>query len=146
MHRVMPSHRPCLRDILPLALIPLILTGCIVIPIPIGEGYVSKGQEVAGPGMMSLQAGVTTRQDVLARLGEPRLVWDEERIVVYDWDRVNMLLFWAMTGGANALTEVSTHHLLLIQFDAAGVVLRAERTTRPGDASFGAFLRSWART
>jgi hypothetical protein len=130
-------------------LLPLLLplSACIVLPVPLGEGHISAGREVSRESQGSLSVGSTTRAEVLARLGEPSAVWDDAGVVVYDWDRVQWLLLWMVAGAGRAATggmELPVHHMLLLQFGAAGILQRAEHAERPAGVGYGAFLRTWA--
>lgn len=130
------------------ALLPaLALAGCLAVPVPLGEGYVSAGREVTDRQQARLAPGSTTRAEVLAVLGEPSATWDEEGIVVYDWDRVRMVVLWVLAGAGRAaggVLELPEHHLLLLRFDAAGVLRRIEHAARPPGVSYGDVLRGWA--
>jgi len=130
-----------------LLLLLLPLSACVVLPVPLGEGHISAGREVSQESQGTLLVGATTRAEVLVRLGEPSAVWDDAGVVVYDWDRVQWLLVWVVGGagrGAIGGMELPVHHMLLLQFDAAGILQRAEHAERPPGVGYGAFLRSWA--
>lgn len=132
-----------------LLLLLLPLSGCIVLPIPLGEGHISAGREVSQESQGMLLVGATSRAEALERLGEPSAVWDDAGVVVYDWDRVRWLLLWMVAGGGRAAfgaTDLPAHHMLLLQFDASGILQRAEHAERPPGVTYGAFLRSWAAT
>jgi hypothetical protein len=123
------------------------LAGCIALPIPLGEGRVTQGREIAPEQSAIVAIDGTPRAVLLARLGEPQAVWEERSIVIYAWDRVHMAVLVLIAGpaaAAGALFEVPTHYLLLVQFDESGVVRRAERCVRPLQQGFGDFLRAWA--
>lgn len=124
-----------------------LLAGCIAVPVPLGEGHVTEGREVTRDRSAAVAIAGTSRDVLLARLGEPQAVWEERRILVYAWDRVHLAVLLLLAGpltAAAALVDVPTHHLLLIEFDEAGVVRRAERCIRPLHRGFGDFLRAWA--
>lgn len=124
-----------------------LLTGCIALPIPMGEGRVTEGREITRDQSAVIEIGGTSRETLLARLGDPEAVWEECGILVYAWDRVHLRILWVLAGPATAaagLLDVPTHYLLLIQLDEAGRARRAERCVRPLTESFGDFLRDWA--
>ena len=123
------------------------LSGCVVIPLPQGEGEVTEGREVPEARSTIIEPGRVMRTALLAHLGEPQAIWDERHIVIYAWDRVHLKLLWILAGGMRAaagVIDVPTHYMLLVQFDEKGMVSRAERCVRPAMASYGAFLREWA--
>ncbi len=123
------------------------LAGCLVVPLPMGEGEVTEGREVpVEPANLSALLG-RSKAEVLALLGEPGAVWDERRVLVYAWDRIHLKLLWIVAGGyraAGGIIDVPTHYLLLIETGDDGAVTRAERCVRPMAQRFGVFLREWA--
>lgn len=123
------------------------LGGCLVVPLPQGEGELTEGREILPEQSRAIAAGSMTRAELVAALGEPEAVWEERRILVYAWDRVHLKLLWILAGGMRAaagIVDVPTHYLLLVAFDEDGRVRRAERCQRPITISFGTFLRGWA--
>lgn len=129
------------------ALAVLALAGCVMLPLPQGNGPVTEGREIAAERSATIELGRTTRPEVLERLGEPTATWEARRLFVYAWDRVHWKLLVILAGPATAaggIFDLPTHYMLLVQFDADGRVSRAERCERPGLTRFGAFLREWA--
>lgn len=127
--------------------LPLLLAGCIVLPIPLGEGYVSAGREPPPGAEARFTLGTTTRTEVIASLGEPSATWDEAGVIVYDWDRVRWVVLWLIGGRGGAAAgafELPDHHMLILRFDQAGILRRAEHALRPEGTSYGTFLRQWA--
>lgn len=125
---------------------PLLLTGCLVIPIPTGDKVVMSGKRVSADTMDRIEVGVTTRQQVLELLGSPILDWEDERILAYQWDVRKMLILWMLAGGNTLLEgscEVPRHHVLLIQFGPDGRVRRVGRTVRAGVEHVGDHLVEW---
>ncbi|WP_291298286.1 hypothetical protein [Elioraea sp.] len=125
----------------------MLLAACIVIPLPQGEGVVSEGREIAPGDAGTIALGRMSRPELVAALGEPAAIWEERRVLIYAWDRVQLKLLWIIAGGmraAGGIVDVPTHHLLLVQLDDHDVVTRAERCTRPMHEGFGDFLRTWA--
>ena len=116
------------------------LGGCIPIPVP--GGIATSGQEIEDGNLVFLETGVTTRQEVKERLGAPLIVWQDENVLVYEWEKVHLLFLWGGMGGAG-VTGVPTNYVLLLQFDGADRVQRFERTTRPLTETYGTFLRNW---
>ena len=69
-----------------------------------------------------------SRQDVIVRFGVPNVVWDERAVIVYRG-------------------QDDTLGILLIQFDATGQVLRAQRLSpvpMAARAHFDEMIRNWA--
>lgn len=123
------------------------LAGCVVLPLPQGNGPVTEGREVAAERSATIEIGRTGRAEAIERLGEPSAAWNERRILVYAWDRVHWKLLVILAGpttAAGGIFDLPTHYLLLVQFDANDRVSRVERCERPGLTGFGDFLRGWA--
>jgi hypothetical protein len=120
------------------------LTTCIAIPIPVDH---TQGRAI-DPQKTAIEIGVTTRDEIVARAGEPDAVWEDERIVAYSWKHANWLLIVAAGGPGAAVAGAGYLYgdqMLLIQFDTSGRVARAEQVERPSDKSYGEFLREWAK-
>ena len=124
----------------------LSLTSCVMLPIPTTEGKVLAGKPVTEEQLSFLVANITTRQDVIERLGNPNIIWEDRRVFAYNWDMRQGILFWAVgahyTGGAGMI-DIPKHYLLLIQFDEQYLVQRFERTVRPLSQSYIEFLKEW---
>lgn len=61
-----------------------VLTGCVVIPTP--EHTLLEGRgKIEEADMAFLERAKTTREDVLLRFGEPDLILNQDRILVYHW-------------------------------------------------------------
>jgi outer membrane protein assembly factor BamE (lipoprotein component of BamABCDE complex) len=124
----------------------LLLAGCIVLPIPTGEDKVLAGTPVAEAQLTFVEPGVTTQAEVVERLGQPALVWEDARVFVYRWDMRQGILLWAVGAhvtGAAGKTDLPSHHQLLIRFDEAGRVQRFEHRKRPSGVSVAQSIRAW---
>ncbi len=128
-------------------LVPLIVAGlasCIAIPIP---------QDHHNGRVVSIEpaaTGVMTKQQVIAKGGQPESIWENGRIFVYKWDHVSWGIFVAGPAGDPAFFEVPTHYMLLVQFDENDRVRRVERIEAPanvqsGNASFEELVRNWSK-
>jgi hypothetical protein len=114
------------------------LVACIIIPVPVDH---TRGRAVDSK---AIEVGVTTKDEIFARGGEPDAIWEDERIVVYSWEHANWLVVGAVINTAGAAYQYSDQ-FLFVQFDETGRVARAERVERPRKVSFGTLLRSWAK-
>lgn len=133
-----------LRDVS--LILPLILAGCLVLPIPTPENKVLEGKPVAEEELGFLDVACVTKQEVIQRLGSPNVIWVEPNLFVYHWEMRQGLLFWAVGAyytGAMGLEDIPKHYLLLIQFDRDDTVTRYGREVRPLTQSYPAFLREW---
>jgi hypothetical protein len=122
------------------------LEGCIMAPAPTKEDKVLAGKPVTEEQLSFLTPKITTKEDVIARLGSPNVIWEDACVFIYHWDIRQGILFWAVgayyAGGAG-MKDIAKHYLLLIEFDAQGRVLRFDRTTRPLSQPYAAFLTEW---
>ena len=129
------------------AVVPLLLlAACVVIPIPLGEGHVSEGRELPPALLAAIRPGLTTCAEATATLGEPAAIWEEQDVLVWQWDRVRWMLFWAAGGyggGAAGLADLPDHHMVLAQGAPDGVVRRLTHAERPLGEGYGDFLRRW---
>ena len=100
----------------------LLLAGC---PIPIPPGYDSYSREnVAATAPATIQAGLTTREDVLMLLGEPDVVAIDESWMAYASIYISggLVVIAGAGGGAAALgTTYTRYRRLIIAFDPQGV-------------------------
>ena len=138
---MMQTHRALL-----VFLLTTMLSGCVV-PIPTPENKVLAGTRVAEEQLTFIELQETTKDTVLSRLGEPKIIWEDARIFVYEWEERRGVLIWALGGGyssAFGAADIPARYVLIIQFGDTGRVQRFERTTRPALKSYGDFLREWA--
>lgn len=120
------------------------LCGCV--PIPLSEPKVLAGTEVSPGQLEFLTPGVTTMADVIARLGPPNVIWDDARVVSYDWDMRWGVLVWAVGGygvGYVGVSDIPTHHLLLMEFDDTWRLRRSESVIREALTSYAQCLVQW---
>jgi hypothetical protein len=126
----------------------LLQISCVKVPIPTKENKVLTGIPVTKEQQSFLVPMLTTREEVIARLGNPNIIWEDARVFVYNWDMRQGILLWAIGGygaGAAGLSDIEKHYLLLIQFDEQGKVQRFDRTTRPLMQSHSIFLEEWLK-
>lgn len=135
---------------LPLLCAWLGLTGCILVPIPTGEDKLLAGKPVTEEQLSFLAPGKTTAQQVVARLGNPVVIWEEARVFVYNWKMRQGILFWVVGGasqgsvaGGAGMTDIPRHYLLLIRFDEQERVRYFERAVCPLNVSYSEFLKEW---
>jgi len=124
-------------------LIGMSASGCIAIPV--GERVVS-GHAISVQEISFIKPGMTTKTQVLARLDDPSTAWEDERVLVYDWEEATVWfrVMASRTSGAAGLVDFPIQQwLLLIEFDETDRVTRLERTVRPFNESYGEFLKRW---
>jgi hypothetical protein len=125
----------------------MVVSGCITIPIFTKETKILSGKPVTEQQLEFLTPGTTTREDVIQRLGNPHIIWEDARIITYDWDMRRGILLWAVSGysaGYGGLQDIPKHYLLILQFDDQNRVVRFERAVRPTTQSYAHFLKAWA--
>jgi len=93
--------------------------GCCLLPVPTGEDKMLSGKQVKDEQLSFLAPGVTTRQEVIERLGNPAVIWEDARVFVYRWEMRQGILFWAVGAyysGALGMTDLPKKYLFLIRF------------------------------
>ena len=121
-------------------------TGCVFLPIPTQERKVLAGNPVTEEQLVFLDPNVTTKSEVMTRLGSPNVIWEEARLFAYNWEMRQGILIWAVGAyysGAAGMLDIPKHYMLLIQLDDQDRVQRFERAVRPPYKSYGDFLKEW---
>ena len=111
-----------------------LLSSC-VIPLPTNTEGITDEQ------LLSIKLGQTNRAEVVAVLGEPNVIWETERVLVYE-EGPNVRLLWIVPGNYSAgflMTDLGTD-VIIMRFDKSDRIERLERRTGTID---GKFLRSW---
>lgn len=124
----------------------LVLQAGCMLPLPTSERKVLAGKPVSEGQLVFLTPGVTTQREVVERLGDPDVIWEEARLYAYDWVVRQGILLWAVGGGysgAAGMTDLPRNYMLLIRFDEDGRVQRFERAVRPSLEPYGEFLEEW---
>lgn len=124
----------------------VLLQGCIVLPIPTPEHKVLAGKAVNPEQLAFLKPGITTKTEVMNRLGGPDAIWEDARLFVYEWAMRQGVLIWAISGGytgAAGVEDLEKRYVLLIQFDGRDRVRRFEKVARPPLKPYGDFLKEW---
>lgn len=104
------------------------LTGCVIIPTP--EHTLLEGRgKIEESDMVFLENAKTTREEVLLRFGEPDLVLDKDRILVYHWAVSHGYWFvGAYYTGAGG--PIPKDYLFMLEFDEEGMLKRYDRSGR----------------
>ena len=71
------------------------LTSCLVIPTPWTKGRYELRE-------IELVPGESTRDDVVRELGEPDVIWETERVFVYEWQRLRGVMLWGIASGRSS--------------------------------------------
>jgi len=111
-----------------------LLGGC-AIPLPTGTKGPTEQQ------LLSIKLGETNRTQVVAVLGEPNIIWETERVLVYE-QGPSVKLLWIVPGGYSAaifMTDIG-EDVIIMRFDESDRIERLEQ--RSGNIN-GEFLRRW---
>jgi len=123
-----------------LLVIAIACTGCLIVPT--ADDKVLEGTPIPEDRLAFIVAGVTTRSEVVERLGRPSLVWEDQQVCVYRWE-MRQAVVAVGAGGAAGAIDVPNHYVLLIRFDTNDRVERFTRTIRPLGESFAPLVRRW---
>lgn len=120
-------------------------TGCIL-PVPTPHGKILEGAEVTSSDLTLLQPTVTTKAEVMQRLGPPAIFWRDENTLIYRWVQRKGVLLWAIGGGYSAdfgAMDITAEFAFLVKFDETDRFARSETLRKPAGKSFGQFLLDW---
>ena len=102
------------------------LAGCMVIPTP-EHGLLQGRGKIEPTDTAFLQEAETTREEVVLRFGEPDMVLDHDRILIYHWAVSHG--YWFAGGYYTAAGgPIPKEYLLMIEFDDQGLLKRFEST------------------
>ena len=97
----------------------LFVEGCVMLPIPTGDDKVLAGRKISEEQLSPIRPGITTKKEVVERLGEPTVIWEDERIFAYNWQMRWGILF-VVAGGHGAgyagAVDIANKYVLLIRF------------------------------
>jgi len=99
-----------------LMLVFLVSTGCVMLPLPTSPKTVA-GTEVQEEPTTFIQPGLTTREEIEWRLGEPDWEFDDIGIIAYKWIKHEWNIFWVAAGGAGGVLESGKNYILFFLFD-----------------------------
>lgn len=109
------------------------------VPLPGG------GDKISDEALAPIELGRATRGDVEAALGKPTVIWETERVWVYERGPSGAIL-WIVPGAYSAAilrTELGDD-VVIMRFDTDGRVERLDRRVGPvNPRNYGKFLRSW---
>ncbi len=113
-----------------------ILTACVAVPLPRLDP-----PEISDEQLVPIEIGKTTPAEVEAALGEPNIVWETERILVYEEGPSGHIL-WVLPGGYTVMDL--GEDVVIMRFDEEGRIERLDRRTGPlFRENYGDFLRAW---
>ncbi len=117
-----------------------ILTACVMLPLPRLDPPVISDEQ-----LVPIEMGKTTTAEVEAALGKPDIIWETERIWVYEEGPGSHIL-WIVGGiysAAVGLIDLGDD-VVIMRFDEEGRIERLDRRTGPLiRKNYGDFLRTW---
>ena len=120
------------------------LRGCVILPIPTPERTVLAGKPVVEEDLAFLTPNLTTKKEVIERLGSPDVIWVEANLFAYNWSMLQGILIWGLgSGSLSGIEAIPNSYALLIRFDEQDRVIHFERIARPAFKSYGNFLKEW---
>lgn len=126
-----------------------LLSGCVVVPVPVSKKNTLAGVRIQPAELKFMQAGETTLSDVEAKLGSPTVRFDDIRVVAYTWEDPSVLWFWLFGGGGGApdagCQRVGKCLSLLVEADAANRVSRYEVVERRSGETVRSHAVAWAK-
>ena len=109
------------------ALLPVLISmGCIGY-LPLNKADPDTRQNVSEETIVSIIPGQTNKDDILLQLGEPDEVSPDGRRLIYSWNKIKGVAWYAIFGGYSGSIGHETfkkQYRMVITFDEKGVVLR----------------------
>ena len=96
----------------------LLVGGCIIIPL----GTDTIGKEIGDEDLAFIELGVTTKSEIVERLGEPHNFVEEQNVFTYLW--TNKTLFIVATPIVAGDGDRITNDAVCVQFDSNDHVKR----------------------
>lgn len=113
-----------------------ILTACVAVPLPRLDP-----PRITDEQLVPIEMGKTTLAELEAVLGEPNIVWETERIWVYEEGPSGHIL-WVLPYGWAVMD--AGEDVVIMRFDEEGRIERLDRRTGPlFRENYGDFLRAW---
>lgn len=110
------------------SIILIVFAGCAIIPTP-EHGLIEGRGKINKSDITFLTVGKTTKEDVLLRFGEPDMVLQDQRILIYHWKVIHG--YWIVAGpcpGCGDLGPISKDYSVMLEFDEQGRLKRFERS------------------
>lgn len=120
-----------------MALSLLLIGGCLVLPV--GQRYIPS--EIRASDLEFIKLGVTTKSEVVERVGEGRF-WEEHNVIAYHWASETDLLYiiGTMGGGTAGGYTYRQNYAVYIPFDSSNHVKRFQRMQVPDK---GLSVKEW---
>jgi hypothetical protein len=119
----------------------LFLLGCPVV-LPLQGNDV--GRRISKDELGFVRPGITSKSDLVPKLGRPDVIWENERVWVYNWDIIRSKYLVGILGPGSSpsygTVENRVHCVLFFRFDVNDRVERFQLTRRPSSDSYGEHL------
>ncbi len=124
-----------------LAILPYValvsLSGCVLLP---EHGLLAGRGKIDEADIAFLKIGVTTREDVVLRFGEPDIVLHDQQILAYYW-AVSLGYFFTYVGDGTFWRN----YLFMLEFGDEGRLKRAEINSYSDWWTWNAMLGKWIK-
>jgi outer membrane protein assembly factor BamE (lipoprotein component of BamABCDE complex) len=115
--------------------------GCITIPT--SENKVLSGEKITDKQLVFIEQGITSKSDIIDKLGLPDIHLIDKNIFAYDWQTRQAIMIWVLPGGAAGAADIPKNYVLLIRFDVEDIVRNHAITKRSLLESYGDHLMEW---
>jgi hypothetical protein len=150
----MKTHRSTFSEFIPsiwpaglATLLLLLLTGCVaVFPVPSSEK--THGKIITPQAVKFIVPGQTTRDEVVARLGDEFRDSLRQPVLAYSWEKPAADLVWfavSTESGGGGHFERSYWRAFFVAFDSGGRVWRTEFVRLSGKRTLDEQLEDWAQ-
>ena len=102
-----------------MVLSPLLIAGCI---IPVEHAEYSTGKEIRDEDLAFIELGVTTKSEIVERLGEPHNFVEEQNVFTYLWTNKTLFIVATPIGAGDG--DRITNDAVCVQFDSNDHVKR----------------------
>jgi hypothetical protein len=129
------------------------LQGCVLVfPVPSSKEEILSGKKITKEELTFIQEGMTSKNEVIERLGPPSVIWKKANILAYDcvskWGDLYVIAVVGAVGGVGGFggggsQQLAETHILLIQFDENDLIKRFEKISIAGSDHYGNLLEKW---
>jgi hypothetical protein len=108
----------------------LVIGGCLILPV----GHKTTGQDIRDADLAFIELGVTTKSQIVERLGEIFASFEEHNVIAYFWFTKTEFIWVVIGAGAAGAGHVGSYrqnYAVYIQFDSNEKVKRFQRMQVP---------------
>ena len=135
------------RQVLATIILSITAAGCLLLPIPESNPKVVEGSRIQDTATSLIKPGITTRAQVIQKLGEPNLDMPELHLIAYSWAQTDYNLYWVAAGSAppgiaGGELPMPQPHVFFVAFDQEERVL-AFGVAKKGSRLIQEAARDW---